>query len=53
VGDEDGEARGYGAAHRTLRAQYARLVDAGKAVCARCELPSPRCLAAKLRVSEA
>lgn len=33
------EARGYGAAHRTLRAQYARLVEAGQAVCARCGRP--------------
>ena len=33
------EARGYGIAHRTLRAQYARLVAAGQAVCARCHRP--------------
>ena len=33
------EARGYGIAHRTLRAQYARLVAAGEAVCARCHRP--------------
>ena len=30
------EARGYGVAHRTLHAQYARLVEAGQAICARC-----------------
>jgi hypothetical protein len=33
------EARGYGAAHRTLRAQVARQVAAGAARCARCGLP--------------
>jgi hypothetical protein len=33
------EARGYGAAHRTLRAQLARVVEAGQAVCARCGRP--------------
>ena len=33
------DARGYGAAHRTLRAQYARLVEAGQATCARCGQP--------------
>jgi hypothetical protein len=33
------EARGYGAAHRTVRAQVARLVAAGGARCARCGLP--------------
>jgi hypothetical protein len=33
------EARGYGAAHRTLRAQVARVVEAGQAVCARCGRP--------------
>jgi hypothetical protein len=31
--------RGYGAEHRTVRAQYARLVAAGQAVCAHCGLP--------------
>jgi hypothetical protein len=35
------EARGYGAAPRTLRAQYARLVEAGEAVCIRCHRPIP------------
>jgi hypothetical protein len=33
------EARGYGAAHRSMRAQYARLVEAGGATCARCHRP--------------
>jgi hypothetical protein len=33
------EARGYGAAHRTLRAQVARVVDVGQAACARCGGP--------------
>ena len=33
------EARGYGAAHRTLRANIARAVAAGRAECARCGLP--------------
>jgi hypothetical protein len=33
------EARGYGIAHRTLRAQFVRLVEAGQATCARCGLP--------------
>jgi hypothetical protein len=33
------EARGYGAAHRTLRANVARLVESGQADCARCRQP--------------
>jgi hypothetical protein len=32
-------SRGYGAAHRALRAGVARVVEAGKAVCARCGRP--------------
>jgi hypothetical protein len=32
-------SRGYGAAHRSLRAGVARVVEAGEAVCARCGLP--------------
>jgi len=30
------EARGYGPAHRKLRAEFKRIVDAGMAHCARC-----------------
>jgi hypothetical protein len=33
--------RGYGAAHKALRAQYATTVDAGLAACARCKQPIP------------
>jgi hypothetical protein len=33
------EARGYGSGHITMRAQYARLVKSGQAVCVRCGLP--------------
>lgn len=32
-------SRGYGAEHKKLRAQWARVVDAGGAVCARCGIP--------------
>lgn len=32
-------SRGYGAAHRALRAGVARVVEAGEAVCARCGKP--------------
>lgn len=32
-------SRGYGSAHKALRVRYARLVDAGQAICARCHRP--------------
>jgi hypothetical protein len=32
-------ARGYGEAHKAMRARYARLVEAGQAICARCRRP--------------
>jgi hypothetical protein len=32
-------ARGYGRRHRNLRERWKRVVEAGRATCARCQLP--------------